>query len=219
MTGDYPDHITYRELYLRYFQGRDAGELLQLLEPLQGLRLLDLCCGEGQLTLGALERGAASAVSVDAESAMIAPRLRQNRRAGILIASVQDALRALQADGKKFDRAVCRQAVNYWLNEETVQLLAAVLIRGGVFVFNTFNQRPTEKPRVLEYELQGHCFVEVSWLVGEIVHHLQVRDGLPAHFTSFQWLSPERLQELLTPYFTVSEQRHGKTSLYQCERR
>jgi len=219
MIGGYPDHQTYRELYLRYFSGRDVGELLDLLMPLAGARFLDLCCGEGQMTLVAIARGVQSAVCVDAEPAMIAPVLQNGGQIRVVTDSVQNALRDFNSSGLQFDRIACRQAINYWLNQETAGLVAAVLPRGGVFAFNTFNQKPPEKPRVLEYELEEHLFVEVSWLVGDTVHHLQVRDGLLPHYTSFQWLASQQLHKLLEPHFAVREQKQGKTSLYQCEKK
>ena len=98
-------------------------------------------------------------------------------------------------------------------------MVADVMAPGGVFAFNTFNRKPSEKPRVLQYELEGHSFVEVSWLVGDIVHHLQAREGMVPHQTSFRWFSPESLREMLKPYFVVIEIRHEKTSLYRCEKR
>jgi len=219
MTNEYPDYKTYKKLYLRYYDGRDVAELLRLLEPLRGTRLLDLCAGEGQLTLKALEEGAREVVVVDAEPAMISPVLRQHQQVRVATMSVHDALNAMHARGESFERIACRQAVNYWLNEETARLSANILTPGGIFAFNTFNQKPSEKPRVLQYELEDHVFVEVSWLVGDTVHHLQVREGMMPHHTSFNWFPPELLREILEPYFVATEERHDKTSLYRCEKK
>lgn len=219
MTDRYPDHATYRALYLRYFDGRSVQELLRLLEPIDGMRVLDLCAGEGQLALAALEAGAREAAVVDAEPAMVSSALSQRTDLRTITTSVHVALSAMCAAGGSFDRVACRQAVNYWLDERTADLLADLLTPRGIFAFNTFNQRPPERPRVLEYEMDGHAFVEVSWLVGDAVHHLQARDGMAPHHTAFAWLPPERLHELLRPRFAITEERHGKTSLYRCEKK
>jgi 2-polyprenyl-3-methyl-5-hydroxy-6-metoxy-1,4-benzoquinol methylase len=217
MINAYPDHKTYRALYLRYLLGRNEGDLLELVELKPGDRLLDLCCGEGQMTLQAVIRGAGEVVAVDAAPQMINRELwDQGSRVRVLTMSVRDALQQGVSGRELFDGVVCRQAVNYWLDEETAALTAAVLKSGGVFAFNTFNEKPSIAPRVREYNLQGHDFMEISWLVGLTVHHLQVRDGLKPHYTTFQWLSPERLNALLESYFLVFEKRHGKTSLYWC---
>lgn len=213
----YPDYETYQALYARYYD-RGVAELLKLLEPLDGTNVLDLCGGDGRLTLKALESGAKEVILVDAEPKMVPSLVWNHKQVRVVINKVHLALSNLIRDNERFDRIVCQQAVTYWLNEGTAERIAQVLKPGGFFVFNTFNQKPPEKPRVLEYELDGHSFVEVSWLVGDKVHHLQVRDGLEPHYTAFLWLSPERLRALLEPYFVVKEERHEKTSLYRCER-
>lgn len=214
----YPDYETYRALYVRYYNGRDVAELLRLLYPLDGTSVLDLCGGDGRLTLKALAAGARTVALVDVESKMVPSVLWQHEQVRVIIREVCFALSASIMSGELFDRIVCQQAVNYWLDEDTAGNVANVLEPGGIFAFNTFNQKPPEKPRALQYELEGRAFVEVSWLVGDKVHHLQVRDGMRPHHTVFRWLSPERLRELLNPYFNVSEERRGKTSLYRCEK-
>ncbi len=212
----YPDHETYRALYLRYINGRDVGELLSLLQPLEDTRVLDLCGGGGGLTLEAINLGAGTVILADEEPKMVPHGFLEHPKVHVYFGPVRMTLADLMEKGIQFDRIACRQAVNYWLNESTAEMVAEVMTPGGIFAFNTFNVKPSEIPRVLQYELENHTFVEVSWLVEDTVHHLQVRDGLEAHSTSFRWLSPERFRELLDPYFAVTEHRHGKTSLYRC---
>jgi len=213
---NFPDHETYRKLYARYYNGRDSEELLRLLKPIKGTNLLDLCGGDGRLTLNALKKGASRVVLVDAEYEMVPAPLHKNRKILVLIGTVMSALLNLHWGLRLFDRAVCRQGVNYWLNADTLRMLASVLKPQAVFVFNTFNQKPPKEPRVLEYKMGGHSFAEVSWLIGDKVHHLQVRDGLKHHHTEFKWLSPEEIRKLLERYFEVEEIQDGKTSLYRC---
>lgn len=215
-VSQYPDHATYRALYLRYLQGRGAHELLELLQPLTLVRFLDLCCGEGQLTRGAIEANVRHAFMVDAEPKMLPLEERLAPLAQMFPFSVERALDYFRQERMHFERVACRQAVNYWLDERTARSLFGVMTPKGVFAFNTFNEKPPEKPRVLEYELEGHHFTEVSWLVGEDVHHVQVRSGLPPHRTTFKWISPERFREILDPFFEVEEIRKGKSSLYRC---
>lgn len=215
----YPDYHTYETLYSRFVNGRDESQLLELLAPLQGARVLDLCCGKGTLTLKALEAGANSVVAVDAEPKMMTPALIEHPNVKIFETDVGDALQFLRTYDESFDRVVCRQAINYWLDEETVELTAAILIPEGIFAFNTFNEKPTEKPHAREYELENRTFVEVNWMIDEMVHHLQVCEGMTHHHTVFRWLSPEHIHTILEPFFIVTEHRHGKTSLYQCRKR
>ena len=218
MKEEYPDHQTYQELYWRYHQGRDVAELIDLMEPVKGMSFLDLCAGDGRLTLAALEKEVKKATLIEAERQMIPAALCDNRLVRIHVDQVQATLAAMQTRGEFFDRIVCRQGVNYWLDYESAKLVATVLVPGGIFAFNTFNQKPSETPRVLQYELDGHTFVEISWLVNETVHHLQVREGLLPHYTSFMWIPPDLLRSILEPHFVVVEQRRDKTSLYRCEK-
>lgn len=219
MKPGYPSYDVYRDLYRRYYDGRDVGELLDLLQPLAGTLLLDLCGGEGRLTLEALDRGAERVILVDREASMIAPEVSANPQVRARVETVIHALRMMRRRGATVNRIACRQAVTYWLDKTTASLLADVLSAQGVFAFNTFNQEPPTKPRVLQYDLDDHSFTEVSWLVGDIVHHLQVRDGMEPHHTSFRWLPRAELHLLLEPYFLVTENVRGKTSLYRCEKR
>lgn len=216
--GQYPDYETYRALYARYYI-REVTDLLHLLEPLNGMSTMDLCGGDGRLTLKMITSGAQSVLFVDAEPKMVPPALWQHKRVRVVIKEVCSVLFDAIMRNESFDRIACQQAVNYWLNESTAQSVALALKPGGVFAFNTFNQKPPEKPRVMQYELDGHAFVEVSWLVGDTVHHLQVRDGMKPHYTSFQWLSPKRLRKLLKPHFIVNEEKRKRTSLYRCKKK
>jgi SAM-dependent methyltransferase len=217
MNGAYPDYLTYRALYHRYYCGRTGDELLDLIEPINGSCVLDLCGGEGQLTRGAIIRRARLVLLVDAEKDMVREDIQAMKGVAVETATVHEALRRISKDRTgPFNRVVCRQAVNYWLDEETAKLLASVLTPGGIFAFNTFNQKPAIEPSVRKYQFDGYAFVELSWLVGETVHHVQTREGLPPHTTTFRWISPERFREILDPYFHVDEKFDGKTTLYRC---
>lgn len=219
MITEYPDYETYSALYRRYLVGPSVTELLHLLEPLRGARFLDLCSGEGELALNAIAAGAGATAVVDVQPLMIAPAVRRCAQIQVLTHDVHDALVHLRARHEFFDRVACRQAVNYWLTADSAKLVWLVLASGGVFAFNTFNVKPPKRPRVLEYPLDGHHFTEVSWLVGDRVHHVQIREGMAPHATSFRWISPEEFREMLEPHFRVAEVRRGKTSLYRCEKK
>ena len=214
----YPDYETYRALYARYHQ-RGVEDLLGRLKPLENMSVMDLCAGDGRLTLKMLESGARSVLIVDAEAEMVPSILYQHRQVRVTINEIHHALIEVITSGEFFDRIVCQQAVNYWLDQDTARSVAATLNHGGIFVFNTFTNKPSETPRVLQYEFEEHMFVEVSWLADGFVHHVQIRDGMEPHQTSFRWLSTERFRELLFPYFEINEERREKTSLYWCQKK
>ena len=193
--GTYPDHKTYQALYRKYYNRRDVVELLNLLEPLEGTRFLDLCGGDGRLALSALAREAGEAVLVEQTVRMTPTDIEKSIE--VHNSSTESFLDFAWMADVYFDRIGCRQGVNYWLTPETAKLTAYILNPGGIFAFNTFNQKPPKKPRTVQYELEEQAFAEVSWLVGNTVHHMQVREGLPPHHTSFKWISPEDFPEML----------------------
>jgi ubiquinone/menaquinone biosynthesis C-methylase UbiE len=217
----YPDRDTYQALYRRYLGdgARPVAALLDLAGDLRGKDVLDLCGGAGTLAVEAAARNAASVLMVDAAERMV--DLGAMKRAGVQveIASLEGWLS--KARPGAFDAAFCRQAVNYWLTPGTAALLAACMRPGGVFVFNTFSRKPPEEPGkgVKSYALEGHHFVEVSWLCPDgRVQHVQCRDGLPPHTTSFRWISQAGFRSLLEPHFEVDVRLDGGTALYLCRR-
>lgn len=217
MTEKYPDGKTYRKLYQRFYNGRMAGELLELVSGgVRGKAVLDLCGGDGRLSLEAVRLGAERVFLVDREKTMISREAGRCPRIGIRIGSVEYWLENFSGLGLRFDCVACQQAVNYWLNGETARLVAEILKKGGTFVFNTFNRKTPRKPLVKEYRIGKDNFAEISWLAGKVVHHVQVREGMAPHVTSFYWLSPKRLEAILRPYFKVTVRKQGRTSLYSC---
>ncbi|MBI4992291.1 MAG: class I SAM-dependent methyltransferase [Candidatus Harrisonbacteria bacterium] len=215
----YPDHKTYRRLYRRFYEGRPAEKLIKIAGLVAGKNVLDLCGGDGRLSLVVVKLGAKSVCLIDRERAMVSNKARLHSKIKVFINTVESQLEEFMERGRYFDCIFCQQAVNYWLNDNTAKLVADVLAEGGVFVFNTFNRKPPEKPMIKKYEIDGKKFLEVSWLVGDLVHHVQKREGLPCHITSFRWLSPDYLADILDTYFSVTVKKDGNTSLYRCIRK
>lgn len=217
--NSYPDCETYKALYKRFFDGRRPEELIELAGDIKDKAVLDLCAGNGRLTLDAIVYGARMVLLVEKEEKMISPAVFQAKNIAVLVGDAEHYLKKFATLNMFFDFVFCQQAVNYWLNETVAKPIADVLTKNGLFIFNTFNQKPSEKPTVKEYELNGKKFVETSWLVGEVVHHVQIREGMEPHTTSFQWLSPEYLEKILSPYFSIEVKNEGASSLYRCSRK
>ena len=214
----------YEDLYARYLD-KPAAEMVDLAGDVKGKVVWDLCCGGGALSAECLKRGAATVQAVDGCSEMTNKlRLAFDGSKDVLagrfrleVADVEPWLRYSLADRPNF--VFCRQAVNYWLNGKTVRSLAGRMGNGSVFVFNTFNTRPAEKPSVKEYGRGGDSFVEVSWLVPpDTVHHVQVRNGMAPHVTAFRWIPPSEYLALLGQWYNVDIGESGGTSLYRCVR-
>jgi len=72
---------------------------------------------------------------------------------------------------------------------------------------------------IKEYVLDDKSYLEISYLVDNKVHHIQVCEGYEPHFTVFDWISKEKYEKLLSPYFNIEVKDDGKSSLYVCKRR
>jgi SAM-dependent methyltransferase len=111
----------------------ELGDLLGLLPPIEGARVLDLGCGAGQLAGYLAEQGAASVLGVDVSERMLAqatphPRLRLER------AAIED----LDFEPASFDLVVSSLAFHYVADYAgLVGRIAGWLAPGGVLVFST----------------------------------------------------------------------------------
>ena len=222
MSG-YPDHETYKALYKRFYDGRQPKELIDLVGNINNKAILDMCGGDGRLSLEALKLGARQVFYMDEEPKMESPELKDAYAKDLRLFAKSDSaipfLEMISNSAWKFDAIFCQQAVNYWLDEYTGNMVASALNKNGLFIFNTFNKKPPDIPKVKEYELEGKKFVEASWMFNDIVHHVQIREGLPPHTTSFQWLSPEYLEKILSPYFSITVQNDGSSAIYRCSKK
>jgi len=225
----YPDHEVYRKLYANYLDRRPAAELVDLVDVDDGV-VVDLCCGEGEITKLCLDRGADKVYMVDSEPRMIdVEYFRQGGyRVEILTMEVAIYLWNYCRSGLPpfADVVFCRQAVNYWFASEMADNLPCIIKPGGRFIFNTFNRKPSEKPTIKEYLHDGSHFVEVSWLVPnqggsgiDFVHHVQIRDRMESHTTRFAWISPVEFHTRLREMgFSIKESVDGGASIYVCTR-
>lgn len=104
-------------------------ELVTLLAPQRGERILDLGCGSGQLTWAIAESGA-SVMGVDNSPSMIETACREYPNLSFVLADATDF-----SFDELFD-AVFSNAVLHWVKppEKVIECLAHCLRRGGRFV-------------------------------------------------------------------------------------
>ena len=213
----YPKHEVYESMYSKYLDEVSLKILMDLAgKDMTGKKVVDVCCGTGICTKEAIERNASKVVMLDAESDMIPATFRGSDKTPIIINKAKIALGSLSWQ-EDFDIAISRQAVNYWFSEVTVKSLAKCLKAGGVFVFNTFNTRPSEKPKVKQYHYQDISFTEISYVnPDDKVHHVQIRQGYPPHVAEFWWISPEKFDTILSPHFEIEKITRNRTDYYRC---
>ena len=218
----YPSIATYEDLYARYLD-RPVSELVDFAGDVKGKVVWDLCCGGGRLAGECLRRGASFVLAVDGSPEMTynlrhAFTAKPDKRFRLEVADVRNYISLSMAETPDF--VFCRQAVNYWLDEMSAGDLAERMPKGSVFAFNTFTNCPSEMPTTKKYTFKGHEFVEVSWLVlPNTVHHVQIRDGLEPHVTTFRWIPPSEFIRILEPHFSLTGHGRDKTGLWRCERK
>lgn len=213
----YPKHDIYEAMYSKYLDEASLKILMDLAgEDMSNKKVIDLCCGTGICTDEALRRNAKYIMMLDSEMDMIPDRFTNNDKIIIFFGTVEVALSVISGFDK-YDIATCRQAVNYWLNDRIVPHLALILNKGGVFVFNTFNTRPTDAPRIKQYHHKGISFTEISYInPDDMVHHVQIRQNYPPHMATFKWIPPEEFDRILSPYFNIAKTTRNKTDYYRC---
>jgi len=224
--SDY-EHLTgrdYEALYAKYLIR--PSRLLVAPDPAVALdkdtRLLDLCSGSGAVVKAAMDMGIApeNIVAVEESQAM---SFELHRHGPIHVVHGNMGYLGLYnmlAKHGPYDLITCRQAVNYWWHLEIVEAIVGLLGEDGCFVFNTFNTQPSDVPQTKQYIHGDHQFAEIAYLIGDSVQHVQAREGMGMHMTTFRWIEPTTfegvLEELSDQHLLASwvRLREGTTDTY-----
>lgn len=209
----YPRYDVYENMYNRYFK-KGVDYLIEEAHLKRSDKVLDLCGGNGRLTR-ALKEMVADVTYVDQEKDMIPDDLE---KLGIKVIN-RSVEEYVNETIDKYDKVFCEQAVNYWLKDIDIKSFAKIFKRNGLFIFNTFANKPSKKPMIKEYVIDDISYLEVSYLVNDMVEHVQIREGYEPHFTEFAWISEDEFRQILSPYFDVSIRENGKSSLYVARRK
>ena len=213
MEVKYPRFEVYEKLYKRYFN-KGVDYLVDEGNISCDDKVLDLCGGNGRLTRK-LTTLTNDVTYVDQESDMI-PNDLANLGVNVINMSVQDFV---DNNKEKFNKVFCEQAINYWLLNIDVAKFSNIVTKNGLFIFNTFSSKPSEKPMIKEYIIDDISYIEISYLVGKQVHHIQIREDFEPHFTVFDWISEDEYKRLLSTYFDIKVIDNGKSALYICRRK
>jgi SAM-dependent methyltransferase len=158
--------------------------VLDLCEPVAGLRVLDLGCGEGYCTRLLRGRGAAEVVAIDVSPAMVAAARAEEERAplGAIDYRVGSATDLAELPAGGFDLVLAMFLFNYLSVGETratCQEVARVLRPDGRFVFAVPHPllpwlRPTEPPFYFDVDGAGYASARDRRFPGRIWR----RDGV-----------------------------------------
>lgn len=209
----YPKYNIYEEIYKRYFN-KGANKLTDLVKIEKNEKVLDICGGNGRLSRELLKH--TSNVSyLDQEKDMTPEDLEQ---IGIKVYNMP-IQEFIENTKEQYDKAFCQQAVNYWLLNIDIKKFSNIFKENGIFIFNTFANKPTNEPMIKEYEIEGKKYLEISYLVQNKVCHVQIREGYETHLTEFDWIDEATYFKLLSPYFEVNNIKEGKTAIYICRKK
>jgi len=209
----YPKYYIYENLYKRYFL-KGVDYLIKEANLSSNDKILDICGGNGRLTKELIK--ISNDVSyLDKEKDMIPSNLKE---LGIKV--YNDSIENFVNNTKeKYTKVFCEQAINYWLSNIDIYKFSNIFSKNALFIFNTFSNKPTNKPMIKEYVLDNINYLEISYLIDNKVYHIQICEGYEPHFTVFDWISKEKYIELLSTYFEVKVNDNGKSSLYICKRK
>lgn len=213
MEMKYPKYKDYEKMYKRYFD-KGVDYLIEKANICKDDKVLDLCGGNGRLTRK-LKLLCDSVSYVDQEKDMIPENLELE---GIKVYnySIQDFV---NINSVKYDKVFCQQAVNYWLLSVDIEKFSNMFEANGLFVFNTFSRKPSTKATIKEYVIDDINYLEISYLMGKEVNHIQIREGLEPHFTKFDWISEDEYRKILSPYFDIEIDDNGTSAIYVCRRK
>ncbi len=209
----YPKYHIYEKMYRRYFL-KGVDYFVKEANLSSDDKILDICGGNGRLSKE-LIKFSNNVSYIDKEKDMIPLDLKQ---LGIKV--YNDSIENfVHTTNEKYTKVFCEQAINYWLLNVDIKKFSSLFEKGGLFIFNTFFNKPSNKPMIKKYILDGKSYLEISYLVGNKVYHVQVCEGYKPHFTVFDWISKKQYEKLLSPYFDIEVKNDGKSLLYKCKRR
>jgi SAM-dependent methyltransferase len=196
--------ITHRDhVFCNPLSAEKFDELIELLEPSEGARVLDLACGKAELLARMADRYTIDATGVDLSPYFVAQaRARIAGRASpSTITLIEQDGAAFDADSEHFDIAMCIGAS--WIHggyRGTLRALSRLVRAGGqVVVGEPYWRRPPEAAYLAAIEERAETFSSHAGNVG-----IGVEEGLTPLYTlvssehdwdryeGLQWRAAER---------------------------
>jgi SAM-dependent methyltransferase len=113
--------------------------LFALLPPVAGLRLLEVGCGTGNISLALAAKGA-EVVGLDASAAMLARAQAKARGTGVALSLVRGAAGQLPFAAESFDGVLCILALDFMTDREgALREMVRVLRPGGFLTVAVLN--------------------------------------------------------------------------------
>ena len=209
----YPKYKDYEKMYKRFFS-KGVNYLIEKANLKQDDKVLDICGGNGRLTKEILKT-CKDVSYLDKEKDMI-PNELKSMGVKVYNESIEEFINHTK---EKFKVAFCEQAINYWLLDIDVKKFSKLFLKNGLFIFNTFSNKPSTSPMIKEYSINNINYLEVSYLVNNKVEHIQIREGFPPHYTEFDWITEKQFKKILSPYLDITLYDDGRSALYVCKKK
>ncbi|MCI8547816.1 MAG: hypothetical protein HFJ38_02880 [Bacilli bacterium] len=209
----YPKYTDYEKIYKRYFN-KGVNYLIEKAQLKKDDKVLDICGGNGRLAKE-IKKKCKDVSYVEQEINMI-PKDLQKLGIKVYNEKIESFVKKTE---KTYTKVFCEQGINYWLLNIDIEQFSNKVEKNGLFIFNTFSNKPSKKPMIKEYTKENIKYIEISYLIKNKVHHIQVRQDFKPHITEFDWIAKEKYIELLSPYFNIEIVENNKSALYICKRK
>jgi len=196
----------YERLYSKYIF-KDVDKLLILAKVTKNKSLLDLGAGTGAVSKIAWKRGVRNITAIEKHKAMLDNISLKIEK---VYSSVEDFVPM-----KKYDIAICRQAINYMDLEKVDEVVHKALKKRGVFVFNSFVNKPLFN--IKSYSFNNVRYFEFSTSFGKTVFHVQA-SKLGIDLTKFSYYNKEDFS-IFNKRFSVRRMVEGNSVYYICRKR
>ena len=149
----YPKYYIYEELYKRYFL-KGFNYFIKEANLTSKDKILDICGGNGRLSKE-LIKFSNNVSYLDKEKDMIPLDLEQ---LGIKV--YNDSIENFANNStEKYTKVFCEQAINYWLLNIDIKKFSSLFEKDGLFIFNTFSNKPSNKPMIKKYILGDKSYL------------------------------------------------------------
>ncbi|MCK9556142.1 class I SAM-dependent methyltransferase [Candidatus Pacearchaeota archaeon] len=214
------NNLTYEQyviLYAKYLDNKNFESILgDTIKRKKDIVCLDLCGGTGDLSEFLLNKLQTKKVwYVDENSNMIRSSLIPHRLIKITYASVRNFIFLL--NNWEYDVVVCKQAINYWFNEEIIKQLHKSIKKHGILMFNTFTNIP-ETYSSKKYTYNNRNYFELNTVSkNNIIMHTQHCEDL-IDTNSFPYISEKEFKDVLEKYFNIDLIKIKNSAYYICKK-
>lgn len=217
----YPNNKIYEKLYARFIDDDKTSHMIKQANLNYNSKVLDLCGGNGRLSYMCADIGC-DVTLVDIEKDMLPEKCPGNMK--VFKNDIFDFIIKEFDNRQKYDVIFCQQAINYFQGnyfDNIPTYLSEILNKNGVFIFNTFHNKPDKNGILRKYKFDKNEYIEYTYYkeIEDVIQHIQICVGMEPHMTEFYWLSPKWIQKKYSVFFDIELETNGVSDLYVCRKK